>query len=417
MKFSRFLESGQAHDLVKQFGTPIHVYSEQRLREAAETLLAFPNLGDGFTVRYAMKALPTRRILQILNAMGLHIDASTGYEAERAMMAGIPVNHIQLTSQLLPRNLFELVRRGMLFNACSLRQLKTYGELCSSSHWTDVSVRINPGLGSGHCERTNVGGPSSSFGIWHEYIPDVLGLAQRLQLRITGVHTHIGSGADPKDWVRVAQISLAAAKHFPDITRFSLGGGLKVARMPGEDAADLQKIGKALLPAFREFGRPLHLEIEPGTAVTALAGVILARVTDIVDTGPDGYRFLKLDAGLPQNPRPAMYGAQHPLTLIPSTSRHTTTTENYVVVGPCCESGDILTPEPSDPEGIAVRRLPMAEVGDIVEVGATGAYCASMAPANYNSFPEAAEVLVHPDQTPELIRRRETLEEIVAREV
>src|SRR5690606_2289916 len=109
----------------------------------------------------------------------------------------------------------------------------------------------------------------SSFGIWHGHLDDVKALAATHSLRITMMHTHIGSGSDPETWVHCAKISLGIAAQLPDVTRLSLGGGYKIARMPQEKAADLQAIGARVLPEFeafaKEHGRELHLEVEPGT--------------------------------------------------------------------------------------------------------------------------------------------------------
>jgi diaminopimelate decarboxylase len=88
-----------------------------------------------------------------------------------------------------------------------------------------------------------------------------------------------------------------------------------------------------------------------------------------------------------------------------------------MVVGHCCESGDILTPAPGDPEGLQTRDLPPASIGDLAVVDGAGAYCSAMSAKNYNSFPEAAEILLRPDQSFQLIRRRQTLEQVVANEI
>ena len=189
-----FLTHEHIQTLRAEFGTPVYVYDQKQLETAAREVLAFPN-AYGLTARYAMKALPTAAIVQILSGRGLHIDASSGFEAERAMLAGVPPERIQISAQELPLNLKGLVERGVLFNACSLEQLDAYGRIFPGC---EVSVRINPGLGSGHNNRTNVGGPASSFGIWHEHLDEILALQRRRDLRITRMHTHIGSGGDPR---------------------------------------------------------------------------------------------------------------------------------------------------------------------------------------------------------------------------
>jgi diaminopimelate decarboxylase len=350
----------------------------------------------------------------------LHIDASSGFEAERALLAGIAPERIQVTAQELPKDLKGLIQRGVLFNACSLHQLRRYGELFPGG---ELSVRINPGRGSGHNNRTNVGGPGSSFGIWHEKLDEVLALARDFELRLTGMHTHIGSGGDPEVWKHCARLTLRIAERLPDLRRLSLGGGFKVARMPGETSADLEEIGEALRPSLAAFaagrGDDFQFEIEPGTFLVANAGAILAEIIDVVDTGRDGYAFLKVDSGMTELLRPALYGAQHPLSVVAHGRDRDDAKEQveYIVAGHCCESGDILTPAPGDPEGLAPRRMSRAEIGDTLVIGGAGAYASGLAGKNYNSFPEAAEVLVDRDGEPHLIRRRQTLEQALQNEI
>jgi diaminopimelate decarboxylase len=412
-----FLSAQQIHAIRSEFGTPVYVYDQRTLEASARAFLAFPN-AFGLTVRYAMKALPTAAILRILTEAGLDIDASSGFEAHRALRAGVAPERIQLTAQELPEDLEELVGQGVLFNACSLRQLRFYGERFPGE---EVSVRINPGLGSGHNNRTNTGGPSSSFGIWHEKLDSVLAVARELRLGLTGMHTHIGSGGDPELWKSCARMSLEIAARMPEVTRFSLGGGFQAGRMPGKRDADIQEIGEALLPDFEAFaektGRRLHLEVEPGTLAVANAGAVVATVIDVVDTGDGGYRFIKVDAGMTELLRPALYGAQHPIEVVPPPGSDERGQGEYLVVGHCCESGDILTPEPKNPEGLLERTLCKPQPGDCLVIGGAGAYCSALAGKNYNSFPEAAEVLIRSDATAELIRRRQSLDQMLANEV
>lgn len=411
-----FMTEEQARAVRQTFGAPVFVYDRRTLKMRAQEALDFPN-AFGLTVRYAMKALPTAAILRVFSAIGLQIDASSGYEAERAMLAGIAPGNIQLTAQELPENLHALLAKGVRFNACSLHQLDTYGKLAPN---TDVSVRINPGLGSGHSNRTNVGGPSASFGIWHAYTDEILALSAKHGLRISGMHTHIGSGTDPEVWLHCAQLSLSIAERLPEVRRLSLGGGFKVGRMAAEHSANLQEIGQRIRPEFESFaqktGRKLHLEIEPGTYLAANAGALVCSVIDIVDTGKSGFIFIKVNSGMTEIVRPSMYGAQHPIMVVPAEPESRGTGQ-YLVVGHCCESGDILTPEPGNPEGLLPRTLTEARIGDILVIEGAGAYCASMASKNYNSFPECAEILLNEDGTFTQIRRRQTLEQAVQNEI
>ena len=421
-----FLNRDLIRKIRSEFGSPVFVYDQTSLEKSAQEVLAFPN-AFGLTARYAMKALPTAAIVRLLSETGLHIDASSGFEAERALRAGVAPQKIQLTAQELPQDLKSLVDQGVLFNACSLYQLEAFGRLFPGEA---VSVRINPGLGSGHNNRTNVGGPASAFGIWHEQLDQVRGIAQEHTLQITGMHTHIGSGSDPEVWKRCARISLQIAAKLPDVTRFSLGGGMKVARMPDETSTDLQEIGRAVQPDFEAFasetGRRLHLEIEPGTYLVANAGVILATVMDVVDTFPSapeaehqpgtGYRFIKTDTGMTEFLRPNLYGAQHPIEVV-NLDESDRAENQYIVVGHCCESGDMMTPAPGDPESLAPRSLNTPTPGDAILIGGAGAYCSGLAGKNYNSFPEAPEVLIDRSGEPKLIRSRQTLDQLISNEI
>ena len=412
-----FLTPEQAQSIRDEFGSPVFVYDQTTLEASADAVLAFPH-AFGLTARYAMKALPTAAVIQTLTARGLHIDASSGFEAERALRAGVSADKIQITAQEVPSNLMDLVKKGVLYNACSVNQLRAYGKLFPG---TEVSIRVNPGLGSGHNNRTNVGGPSSSFGIWHEHLDLVEEIRAEFELTITGMHTHVGSGGDPEVWKACAKISLDIVAQLPDVKRISLGGGFKIARMPGETTADLQAIGEVIVENFKEFakkdGRKLHLEVEPGTFLVANAGAVISTVMDVVDTGNDGYQFLKIDSGMTEILRPSHYGAIQPITLLKADGSSPEADTAYVVAGHCCESGDILTPSPGDPEGLEPRILPKAEVGDLLVIGGSGAYCSSMASKNYNSFPEASEVMIMRDATTKLIRSRQDLNQMLGNEI
>ena len=407
------LTAARAAEVRERFGTPCYVYERAVLEAAAREALAFP-APFGFTLRYAMKANPSHGVLGLFRELGLHIDASSDHEVERALRAGFAPVQIQLTSQMPSLRLAEFVERGVLFNACSLRQLEMVGRAAAGR---EVSVRMNAGLGSGSTNRTNTGGPAASFGIWHEYLGDVKTLADKYNLRITRLHSHIGSGTDPEVWKRVTRMTLDLAAKLPDVTAINLGGGFKVGRMPGETGTDLADVGDHVrreLEAFRDRdGRALHLEIEPGTYLVANAGSVVATCVDVVDTGRDGYLFAKLDTGMPEVTRPSLYGAQHPITVLADGRP----SADVVFVGPCCESGDILTPAPGDPEALAPRRVARPQVGDLVVVGGAGAYCAAMSTINYNSYPQAPEVMLEPDGALRVLRRRQTLAQVWANEV
>lgn len=412
---SRFLDYKTARRIADEFGTPIYVYHQETLRKNAGAALAFPN-AFGLNVRYAMKSSPNAAILKLFHAAGLLIDASSGYEVLRALAAGIPAQNISLSAQELPDNFAELYELGLEINACSLNQLERFGQAFPGRR---IGLRFNPGKGSGGNNRTNVGGTASSFGIWHEWIDEVKALIERYRLKAIRVHTHIGSGSDPAVWQKVSELSLNIVRQLPDVTTLNLGGGYKVARMPDEVGTDLQECGAPVAEKFRDFaketGREIHLEIEPGTFLVSNAGALLCKVQDMVSTGESGYTFLKLNAGMTEILRPSLYGAQHPIHILPSEP--TEKRREYMVVGHCCESGDILTPAPGDPELLAPRTLPATKIGDLCVIDGAGAYCSAMTAKHYNSYPEAAEVLLDASNIPHLIRKRQSPEELWANEI
>jgi len=410
-----FLDFSTARDIADAYGTPVYVYDEAALEAQARAALDFPH-AYGLTVRYAMKAAPNAALLRIFQKLGLWIDASSGYECRRAMAAGYEPHKISLSSQELPADFAELYEAGVAINACSLRQLRAFAERFPGR---EIGLRFNPGAGSGGNNRTNVGGPASSFGIWHESIGEVQSIIEAADLKAVRIHTHIGSGSDPAVWLKVSNMTLDLVRQFPGVTHMNLGGGYKVARMPEEIGTDLQACGQPVAEKLRQFavetGREIHLEIEPGTFLVANACAVLSRVQDIVSTGAEGYRFLKLDCGMTEVLRPSLYGAQHPISIL--QAEPAADSAEYMIAGHCCESGDILTPAPGDPELLATRRLPVTALDDLCVIDGAGAYCASMSTKHYNSYPEAPEVLLDRERVPRLIRQRQKPEELWANEV
>lgn len=415
MEKLKFISRKLAFDIRDQIGTPVFVYNEATCVRHAENALGFPH-PYGLTVRYAMKANSHATILKIFNHLGLHIDASSGYEVERAILAGVAPEKISLSSQEFPNNFKTIFDQGISFNACSLNQIERFGQLYPDA---ELGLRFNPGVGSGGTNKTNVGGPSSSFGIWHECLSDAQALIEKYRLKVFRIHTHIGSGSDPNIWQSASQLSLNLVKQFPEVNTLNLGGGYKVARAMDETGTDFKNIGAPVRDAFiafaEETGRKIHLEIEPGTYLIANAGCILATVQDIVSTGGEGYDFLKLDSGMTEILRPSLYGAQHPIIII--AQKETGLTSNYVAVGHCCESGDLITPAPNSTDVLQAREMTEASIGDLCVIEGAGAYCSNMSAKNYNSFPEAAAVLIRSNGEFQQISTRQTLEQIVTNEL
>ncbi len=376
-------------ELAQKYGTPLFVYSHDMLQARAGELVGL-EAPFGFTPRYAVKANSHPEIIGRFEKVGLHFDASSSYEAQELLGLGIDGVKISLSSQQPAHNLPQLLEAGVRYVATSLHQLQLFCEEGSAKH---VGLRVNPGLGSGHNNRTTTGGTNSSFGLWGDYVPQALELARKHDVQITTLHVHIGSGAAPHLWAKVMDTCLEIVSDMPDVTTLDIGGGFKIHRFADEAETDMAMIfgvfTEKLCAYADETGRELRLEIEPGTWLVAHAGVLMAEVVDMVDTGPDGHQFLRLNTGMNDILRPSMYGAQHTVEVL----NDATEKADYIVVGHNCETGDILTPVPGDPEGIEPRELRKASIGDVVAIYDVGAYCRSMSAKGYNSYPNAQEII------------------------
>ena len=387
-----FVSDKQVKEIAKNNQTPVYVYSKEVLTKYAKEAKLFKT-AYGTAVRYAVKANPNKEVVQLFDSLGLLFDASSAEEAELLLSFGIKPQKIALNSQQLPQNLQDIVKKGIFFTATSLHQLEQYCKIAPNSN---VGVRLNPGVGSGTNNRVTTGGVAASFGIWHEYIPKIIATAKKANVKITKVHTHIGAGTDPAVWQQSAKITLDLCKQVPSATVVSFGGGFKVGRMPNEQTADIALIGKKISKLIQDFaketGKEMFVEIEPGTYLTAMAGVLIANVIDVTNTGKDGYNFIRTNTGMNDFLRTSMYGAQHPLKIV--NIKPTPVIKKYVVVGHNCESGDILTSAKGNPDKIEPRELNKVTIGDYLVLAGAGAYCASMRAVGYNAFAPAKEIII-----------------------
>lgn len=400
-------------DLAKQFGTPVYVYDRQVIDQRIADLQAFD------VIRFAQKACSNLAILDRVRKQGVVVDAVSAGEVRRAIAAGYstdPKKHeIVYTADIFDREALDLVvEHSLSVNCGSPDMISQLGERMPGAN---ITLRINPGFGHGHSQKTNTGGEQSKHGIWHTQIDDCLRRADQFGITITGLHMHIGSGTDLE---HLGEVCEAMEKTAMEVGRtlqtISAGGGLPVPYQDGESYVDLAKYFE-LWDASRNklseaFGHRLNLEIEPGRFLTAESGHLIAEVRSVKQVG--GNLFVLLDAGFNDLARPVMYGAHHPISVCGVTSDAADREQvDAVIGGPLCESGDIFTQR----EGgyVDSRKLPMCRVGDYVVLENAGAYGFVMA-SNYNSKTRAAEVLIE-DGEAKLIRARETFDDLVRGEV
>jgi diaminopimelate decarboxylase/aspartate kinase len=205
-------------------------------------------------------------------------------------------------------------------------------------------------------------------------------LCSQNKTRVIGLHSHVGSGIQsPETWAEIATLLASLAEDFPDVSILDLGGGLGVPERPGQIALDL-KVAAEILAQFKQHHPEFKLWIEPGRFLVAEAGVLLARVTQ-TKTKSDRH-FIGLDAGMNSLIRPPLYGAYHQIANLSRLSEPSSIVAD--VVGPICESGDVLG------HG---RQLPVSTEGDVFLLATAGAYGYSMS-SHYNLRDAATEVVI-----------------------
>jgi diaminopimelate decarboxylase len=415
--------------LARRFGTPVYVY------DAAPIARRIAQLREYDAIRYAQKACSNLAILDLMRRHGALVDCVSAGEIHRAIAAGFKPGQelhppeIVFTADLFDREALDfVVQHDLHVNCGSLDMIDQYGKRMraeragpSPAPSKPITLRINPGFGHGHSQKTNTGGSHSKHGIWHEQLADCVARAAKQNLAIAGLHMHIGSGSDMEHLSQVcAAMEKAALEIGPSLRSISAGGGLPIDYHAGREFADVDayfKLWNATRERLvREFGHPLTLEIEPGRYLVAESGYLITEIRAVKTT--DENTFYLVDAGFNNLARPILYGAYHPMAICPSERSEPgrprpRSSHNVVVGGPLCESGDVFT---QDEGGIVAHRaLPEANVGDFLVIGYAGAYGYVMA-NNYNSKPLVAEVLIENGKT-HLIRARQTLDDLTRGEV
>ncbi|MGK4355243.1 diaminopimelate decarboxylase [Enterobacter cloacae] len=400
--------------LPAEFGCPVWVYDAQIVREKIAALHQFD------VVRFAQKACSNIHILRLMREQGVKVDSVSLGEIERALAAGFDPktdpDAIVFTADLIDDATLARVHELQIpVNAGSVDMLEQLGQV-SPGH--RVWLRVNPGFGHGHSQKTNTGGENSKHGIWYADMPAALGVLQRYNLKLVGIHMHIGSGVDYGHLEQVCGAMVRQVIDFgQDLEAISAGGGLSIPYREGEEAIDTDHY-YGLWSAARDnvaahLGHTVKLEIEPGRFLVAESGVLVAQVRSVKEMG--SRHFVLIDAGFNDLMRPSMYGSYHHISALAADGRDLTNAPRIdtVVAGPLCESGDVFTQQ----EGgkVETRALPDVKPGDYLVLHDTGAYGASMS-SNYNSRPLLPEVLFDNGKA-RLIRRRQTIQELLALEL
>jgi len=357
---------------------PRYVYHLPTVRQRARQLAAIEGVDRRF---YAIKANPHPAILRLLVEEGFGLECVSAGELDHVFthLPELDPSRVLFTPSFAPGREYARARQfGVRVTVDSPVPLQRWPQFFRDA---DLLLRIDPGFGSGHHEKVRTGGKGAKFGLPAAALGEFLSVSAAIGARVRGLHAHIGSGVfDAGHWRSVYAQLAALAEQIGSVESIDVGGGLGVPYEP--DAADFDLDAYAAALAEIKAAYPQYaLWIEPGRFLVAEAGVLLARVTQVVDKS--GVRRVGLEAGMNALLRPALYGAYHEIVNL--SRLHEAPGRPVDVVGPICETGDVLGRR---------RRLPDAtEEGDVALIATAGAYGAVMANA-YNLRPLPTEELL-----------------------
>ncbi|MCL1979397.1 MAG: diaminopimelate decarboxylase [Methanomassiliicoccaceae archaeon] len=387
-------------DIAEEFGTPLYVTDENRLRENYRNLYGAFSKHMTTEIHYACKANSSLAILKILESEGSGIDAVSIGEVVTCMKAGFTPDRIIYTgNNVSNEELRAVAELGVLINIDSASELERLAKIKSS---IPVSFRITPGVGAGHHAKVVTGAKGSKFGIpLKEVVPTYL-RAKELGFEPKGIHVHIGSGGMSfEPFAEAMEILIETTNKLKDagidLEFIDIGGGIGVPYRPNEPEADIEELGMNLTEMVLEETDVRKIMLEPGRYLVCDTTVLLTRCVDVKDAGVK--KYVGVDAGFNTLVRPVMYDSYHHVAIGNKFGR--ACTAKYDVVGHICETGDHLARD---------RALPDPEEGDVVVIYDAGAYGFAMS-SNYNSRPLCGEALVHNGKA-ELIREPQGIEDL-----
>ena len=393
--------------LAVEHGTPLYVYSaatiRARYRAIDDAIATYPH-----AIHYALKANSTLAVVRLLRTLGSLADANSGGEIDVAMRAGFIPRQIVFTGVgKTVSELTDAIELGVrTINAESEGELERIDALARERQTrARVALRVNPDIDARSHRHISTGLKTNKFGIPIDQVAEMCRRARGMAgLEVVGLHAHIGSQITDLDpLVGAARAVRALADEIlrdgTPIEHVDLGGGLGVS-YDGRPVPGAAEYAAAILPILQ--GSGLTLILEPGRQIIAPAGALLTRVVDVKEQTPDK-RFVVMDAGMTELIRPMLYDAFHRIEPVRLSGAAPVA---WDVVGPLCETSDTLGRD---------RVLPRPTVGELFAVLDAGAYGSAMA-SNYNRRLLPAEVMVD-DGTVTLIRRRQTIDELLALEI
>ena len=393
-------------ELAAEFGTPLFVYDEDHLRARCREAVAV--FGDG--VAYATKAFLCVAMAKLAHDEGMHLDVATLGELHIANVAGVPADRCVFHGN--NKSVAELqaameagVGRIVIDSFDEIRRIEAIH--ADTGLVAKALLRITPGVEAHTHEYIATGQDDSKFGftVSTGLAEDAIAMAQASDaIELLGIHAHIGSQVFRIDSMRQSATVLSEISQRFDLPELSVGGGLGVAYVGGEEAPTISQWGKAVLQATTDAGMTAHVLAEPGRSIVATAGMTVYEVGTIKPL--DGIRtYVSVDGGMSDNPRPVLYGSGYEAFVADRANEDRP--DEIRLVGKHCESGDIIIREAAVPANLAV--------GDLLVTPVTGAYGHSLA-SNYNKVTRPPVVFVR-DGHARLVVRGETLDDLTRLDV
>ncbi len=393
-------------ELATEYGTPLFVYDETHLRSRCrEAVAAFP---DG--VAYATKAFLCGAMARLAHEEGMYLDVATGGELHVALASGVPADRLVFhgnnkSANELSQALDAGVGRIVIDSLVEMDRIEAL--VAEGAPAPTVLVRVNPGVEAHTHDFLRTGAADSKFGIsieGGEAARAVDRARTSTAMVLIGIHAHVGSQVfDVSSFEKAIEVIAGFAAPL-GVEELSIGGGLGVAYVEGEEAPSISEWGKAIADAAGGVGIAARIVAEPGRAIVAQAAITVYTVGTIKEIF--GVRtYVSVDGGMSDNPRPVLYGSGYEVFAPGATG--VDRTRQIRLVGKHCESGDVLAWNAFVPEDLAV--------GDYLATPVTGAYGHSMG-SNYNMVRRPAVVFVRDGDT-RLVVRRETHEDLLARDM
>jgi diaminopimelate decarboxylase len=402
---NNFYGNTDPFQLSEKYGTPLYVYSENILRNRCRDLKGLISYSN-FTVNYSPKANSNVELIKIAKSEGLRVDAMSPGEIHLNMLAGYKPGEILYISNNVNEDEFRFaIDAGVNISVDSVSQLELFGRINPGGR---VAFRVNPGVGAGHHAKVITAGQKTKFGIEMDSIPQVKKIIKEYSLKLIGINQHIGSlFMDGVAYLKSTANILAVARQFDDLEFIDFGGGFGIPykKQSGQSRLDLKELGEKLSEVIhswvKEYRKEIEFKIEPGRYIVAESGILLGQVNALKTNY--SIKYIGTDLGFNVLIRPVMYDSHHDIEIYRGTDILSSGEELVTIVGNICESGDIIAKD---------RKLPEIFENDILGVLDSGAYGYSMS-SNYNSRLRPAEVLIEADGNPRLIRRRDTLDDLV----